>query len=70
MYRYLSGRLKQLVITQGDLARKFNLSQASISHRFSGKVSWTVDEMYQLMDICQAADEELHVYFPRGGISA
>ena len=70
MYRHLSGRLKQLGINQGDLAKRFNLSQASISHRFSGRVPWTVDEMYQLLDICQATPEELHVYFPRGGISA
>lgn len=71
MYRHLSGRLKQLGINQADLAKKFNLSQASISHRFSGKVSWTLDEMYRLMDICQADPEELHIYFPRnGGLSA
>lgn len=70
MYRYLSGRLKQLGITQSDLAKKFGLTQASISHRFSGRVSWSLDEMYRIMDICQAPPEELHIYFPRGGISA
>lgn len=70
MFRHLSGRLKQLGINQSDLAKKFGLSQASISHRFSGKVPWTLDEMYRLMDICQANYEELHIYFPRGGISA
>ena len=69
MYRYLSGRLKQLGITQGDLAKKFHLTQASISHRFTGKQPWSIDEMYFLLDLCQAPPEELHIYFPRGGIS-
>lgn len=64
MYDHLSGRLKQLGITQGDLAKRWNLSQAAISHRFCGKTPWTIDEMYEILDICHAQPEELHIYFP------
>lgn len=64
MYRYLSGRLKQLGITQGDLAHRWGLSQASISARFTGRVDWSLGEMYDLLFICQAQPEELHIYFP------
>lgn len=64
MYNYLSGRLKQLGINQGDLARRWGLSQASVSHRFTGRIPWTIVEMYDLMSLCQASPEELHIYFP------
>lgn len=71
MYRYLSGRLRQLGISHGELARRLNLSQAAVSHRFTGKKPWSIEEMYFLLDLCGAADEELHTYFPRkGGLSA
>jgi len=68
MYRYLSGRLKQLGIKHSDLARMMDLSPASISHRFTGKKPWSIEEMYFLLDLCRAQPEELHIYFPpRGG---
>lgn len=64
MYRYLSGRLRQLGIRQMDLAKVLGVCEASISHRFCGRVPWTIDEMYQVLDICRATLEELHLYFP------
>lgn len=70
MYNYLRGRLKQLDIDQAELAVRMGLSQPSISKRFTGQIPWDVEEMYQLMDICRAQPEELHIYFPRGGMSA
>ena len=38
MYRYLSGRLRQLGIRQMDLAQALGVCEASISHRFRGRV--------------------------------
>jgi transcriptional regulator with XRE-family HTH domain len=70
MYRYLSGRLKQLGIRQQDLGPRMGLSQSAISSRFNDRVPWSIDEMYRLMDICQASPEELHIYFPKGGMSS
>ena len=64
MYRYLSGRLQHLGIRQMDLAKVLNICPSSVSHRFCGRVPWTIDEMYQLLDICRASPEELHIYFP------
>ena len=64
MHRYLSGRLRQLGIRQMDLAKELGISEASVSHRFRGRVPWTIDEMYQLLDICRAQPEEMHLYFP------
>ena len=71
MYRYLSGRLRQLGIRQQDLANRWGVSQATISHRFCGRIPSTIDEMYDLLAMCRAKPEELHLYFPpRGGMSA
>ena len=67
MYRYLSTRLNQLGIRQKDLARILDLTPASISHRFTGRVPWTIDEMYRILEICRAVPEDLHIYFPPKG---
>ena len=70
MYRYLAGRLKQLGVRQAELGDMLGLCTASLSHRFTGRTPWSLDEMYKIMDICQAPPEQLHIYFPKGGISA
>lgn len=71
MYRYLSGRLRQLGIRQKDLARMLEISPGSVSHRFTGLVLWNIDEMYRILEICRAQPEELHIYFPpKGGMAA
>ncbi len=66
-YSYLSGRLRQLELTQADVARKLGIGQPAISSRFNGRVPWTDKEMYQILDLCRARPEELHLYFPRDG---
>ena len=66
-YSYLSGRLRQLGLGHGDLAYALHLSPQAISHRFTGKTAWSLDEMYRILDICRAQPEELHLYFPRDG---
>ena len=66
-YSYLAGRLRQLEITQTDLAHKLGMGQPAISQRFNGHTPWTDVEMYQILDICGAQPEELHLYFPREG---
>ena len=66
-YTYLCGRLKQLGVDRSDLAYALDISPQAISHRFTGRTAWNVDEMYQVLDICRARPEELHIYFPRDG---
>ena len=69
-YLYLSGRLRQLGMDRGDLAHALDMSPQAISHRFTGRTAWNVDEMYRTLDICRAQPEELHLYFPRDGRTA
>ena len=64
MYEYLNGRLQQMGIRQAELGDMLGMCSASVSHRFTGRTPWTIDEMYKIMDICQAPAEQLHVYFP------
>lgn len=66
-YSYLSGRLRQLEMTQTDLGRKLGLSQSAVSSRFNGNHPWNSEEMYLILDLCRAQPEELHLYFPRDG---
>lgn len=64
-YKYLSGRLRQLGITQSDVAETLGIQQAAVSNRFTGRTSWTITEMYKILDLCRAQPEDLHLYFPR-----
>lgn len=63
-YPFLSGRLRQLGLRQGDVARELDLSDVAISHRLLGKTPWKIGEMYKVLEICRAQPDELHVYFP------
>ena len=57
-------RLRQRGIRHTELANPIGLSEASIIHRFRGRTPWSIDEMYQILGICRAQPEELHIYFP------
>lgn len=70
MYRYLSGKLRQLGIRQKDLAVNLGISKSQVSMRFNGWIPWKINEMYTIMDIIQAPPEELHIYFPPKGSAA
>lgn len=69
MYRYLAGRLRQLGLQQIDLGRELGLCPTAVSHRFTGRTPWTIEEMYKVLDLIGADPEELHVYFPRDGLA-
>lgn len=56
-------------ITQKYLARKLLLSQSWISQKMQGKVSWTLEEMYTLIELVKWPTDHMHELFPRGGIS-
>lgn len=41
-----------------------------VSHRMSGKEPWALDECYQILDLLHIPYDQLHIYFPPGGVSA
>ena len=54
MYRYLSGRLRQLGLKQSDLGYALGIGATAVSHRMTGRTPWGIDEMYKVLELCQA----------------
>ena len=63
-YGKLSARLRELGLTQNDLAYALNLSPGPVSQRMQGDVAWNIEEMYRTMALCRISPEEMHIYFP------
>lgn len=69
MYNYLRGRLRQLGYRDKDLCPVLNLSYVAVSHRMTNKTPWDIEEMYKLLELCRDTPENLHLYFPKGGVA-
>lgn len=69
-YSYLAGRLRQLDMTQADVAERLGVGVAAVSDRFRGRTAWTLWEAYQVLDLIGAQPEELPLYFPKNGLWA
>ena len=67
MYKYLEARLHQLGMTQSDLGDALGRCSTAISHRMTGRTAWNIEEMYKVLEICQAQPKELHIFFPPKG---
>lgn len=69
-YSRLRGALMAKNIDQAYLAEKMKCSIWYVSQRMCGHLDWTQGDMYFLMDMLQIPHEQMHLYFPRNGISA
>lgn len=63
-YGKLSARLRELGLSQTDLAYALRLSPGAVSQRMSGHTAWGIEEMYQTLELCRISPEEMHIYFP------
>lgn len=63
-YGKLSARLRELGLTQNDLAYALNLSPGPVSQRMQATSPWNIEEMYRTMELCRISPEEMHIYFP------
>lgn len=70
MFRKLRGKLREFDIDQDYLADCFGVCTMTISHCMTGKKQWPLDWMYSILELVQEPPELLHVYFPRGGMTA
>ena len=68
-YSTLRGALMESGMTQHDLAHELGMSPSSLSNRFTGKVPWTTQEAYSVLQVLNRTDSELHVYFPPDSLS-
>jgi transcriptional regulator with XRE-family HTH domain len=68
-FKALRGAMIAKGIDQRYLAELLGRGECYISHRMTGKAEWSMNEMYQIMDILDMPYERLHEMFPKDGIS-
>jgi len=56
---YVRGELKRNHISQSDAAYRLGIPQSGLSNRLSGKVEWTMREVFMLADIININLEEI-----------
>lgn len=66
-FHKLRMRLLEFDYTQEDVARKTRLGRASVSARLNARKPWTLDEMYDILDMIGEPPSRMHEYFPRNG---
>ena len=52
-----------------SLALVLGCTPMTISNRLCGKIPWSSNEMYIIMDLLDLPYDKLNVYFPKNGIS-
>jgi len=67
LFLKLRGRIKELGMDHGYLAKKLGMYPHTLSKRMTGKLQWQLDEMYAAMDVLLLPYNRLHEYFPKNG---
>lgn len=62
-YSKLRGRIKELGFSESEIAKKINISKATISSRFNGNSEFSSKETDCLIDLLQISDNEIKDYF-------
>ena len=68
-YQVLRTSLFALNINQADAAEALGICRDTFSRKVLGKIPFTSDEMYALIDMVGLQDSDLFRLFPRGGKS-
>ena len=63
-YRMLRHAMDAADRTRDDLSRALGRSATYISQRFQGMRSWTLDDIYIILDMLNVPASEMAVYFP------
>lgn len=56
---YIRGELKRKHISQTDAAYRLGIPQSGLSSRLSGKVQWTMREVFMLSEIIDVNFEDI-----------
>ena len=67
LYKKLRGLMAENGDTQKDLGDVLNISSRSVSDRMTGRIPWSLDEMYSVMDRYSIPYDLLHEVFPNNG---
>lgn len=52
----------------GWLAKKLNYHPQTLSSRMTGRVAWSLEEAYRVLDLLGLPDTDIRLYFPPYGI--
>lgn len=69
-YAKLRGRMAELDVTGETLANYIGRSTTYVSNRMSRNsrgYSWTVDEVYKILNFLEVPQSEIFTYFPPNG---
>lgn len=66
-YAKLRGKMAEMEVTGEALANFLNRSAAYVSSRLSKNISWSIDEVYKILDFLEIPMEEIFTYFPPNG---
>lgn len=69
-YAKLRGKMAELEVTGEALANYINRSKTYVSNRMTHNFSWTIDEVYKILEFLDIPPNEIFTYFPpNGGLS-
>ena len=69
-YKLLRDLLHECEITNEMLATELGIrSPATVSRKLNDHSSWTLDEMYRILEVLGESPERLHIIFPKNGIN-
>ena len=68
-FRKLKTLMFDQEVDQTYIAEKAGKSIGYISNRFQGKLPFSMDDVYTIIEILEIPQEEALTYFPKGGIS-
>ena len=66
-YAKLRGRMAELEATNEDLANHIGRSKTYVSNRMTRNSSWTIDEVYKILNFLELPQNEIFTYFPPNG---
>lgn len=59
----LQGRIRELHITQDNVAQYLNINKSTFSLKVNNQVPFTHDEIHQMLIFLKIPDEEIKLYF-------
>ena len=64
----LRAALVEAEVTFQDLSEYLCLSNGRITARMAAALPWGLDEMYRILEWLDLPIEQMHLYFPKGGV--
>ena len=68
-YKKLKGIMFANDVTWEELAGRIGRSRTYASTRATGKMPFDMDDVYNICDFLNIPYEEIHIYFPPGGVA-